>query len=303
MFGLGRGRALVSWYDRRRERGNLHCLYCSEVVGAGSTVTSNKEHLIGRKLVPPGSFEDADAFNFHFRACERCNTEKGKLEDHVAAISLLYSPGRGERDDVNTAALHKAAQSFDPAVRGTPIAEVRHDHQITMGPFTFGLVSGPQLKREYAAGLAFYQVQGLFSLVTSSDPLTSEGTRLLPAEHFHCFDVYPYRDWGNPWLVEAGLRARKMISVVEIDTAGGYFRASLRPSAEGWWFWALEWNKSFRVVGWIGSEEVPPPFASLPDAAWHYHEEKGGRRTRVRLQVPHDPENDVLFEEDEVGEA
>lgn len=291
-------RGLVSWFDRRPARSNQYCLYCSAFVGDGAELPSGKEHLVGRNMVPPNAFADPSAFNFHFRACNACNSEKSRLEDHVAAVTLLSSPGRGERQDVDDTARRKAKGSFDPKLR-QPLADVRHNHEVKLGGiFTFGLISGPQLDLKMATLLAFRHIQGLFSLVTSENPLVGETTNLLPGESFHLFGLYPFRDFGNPQLVEIGKRARSLTSTAEVATADGYFQAALRHEVESWWFWALEWNKSYRLVGWIGKEKPPPLFQNLPELKWNYFGDPSSHHGRMRTEVPLDPDIDTLFGHD-----
>ena len=62
------------------------------------------------------------------------------------------------------------------------------------------------------------------------------------------------------------------------------------------WFWALEWNKSFRVCGAIARPgETPPLFADLPDAGWKVLKADEHEVQRYRQEVPIPEEEDVLF--------
>jgi hypothetical protein len=120
----------------------------------------------------------------------------------------------------------------------------------------------------------------------------------LPPEHFGFFGHFPYRDWGNPQLLEAARRAASVPDVIAVTTANGYFRCALRRAEpEGSpWFWALEWNRSLRLVGWIGDPAAPPPiFADLPDPGWHTTHQPDGRFTRFRQEVPLEEDDDILF--------
>jgi hypothetical protein len=298
VFGARKGTGTVSWFHRNPALSNQHCLYCGRLVGAGSTLDSDKEHLVARNMGPPGGFADPDAFNFHFRACRDCNKEKAGLEDHVAAVTLLTSPGR-EDAAVDAAARRKAANSFDPRHKGKPVGEVTNNMTVKMGRmFTFGLVSAAQLDRDKVKLLAFRHIQGLFSLVTSEDPREVETTRLLPGDHFGFFGTYPHQDWGNPQLIEIARRAEVVPELGWLTTGNGYFRAILRredpPGSP--WFWALDWNKSLRLVGWIGDSENPPEiFTDLPDAGWHTTRHEGGGFTRFRQEIPLGETADLLF--------
>ncbi|MBO9710823.1 MAG: hypothetical protein J7521_21690 [Caulobacter sp.] len=297
VFGFREDRGAVSWFHRNSARSNRHCLYCSRLVGEGSEIASDREHLIARRLVPPDSFSDPLAFNFLFRACVECNAEKAFVEEHVSALTMIYSPGRRDEARVEEAARRKAANSFDPRHPGKPVGQLRHRTEVNMGGiFKFGLVSGPQLDPRKVDLLAYRQIQGFFSLATSLDPRTTEGTRLLPGEHFGLHGFYPHQDWGNQHLVEIAARTRSLPSIAEVVTANGYFRCAMRRAGPTQpWFWALEWNKSLRLVGWIGEASSPPPwFQDLPDLGWFSQ----GPQFRAREEIPLGDRPDLLFDPD-----
>jgi hypothetical protein len=299
VFGTRRGSAAITWFDRRPSRSNQHCLYCGVYVGEGLAVPSNCEHLIGRRMVPVGSFGDAKAFNFQFRACEECNIAKSAVEDHVSAITLIYSPGRTEDQAVDDIARRKGQSSFDGRYPGKPVGEQRHEHAIRANSFmTFTMVSGPQPDPDKIADLSLYHMQGLFSLVCSSNPLTSEGTRLLTSEHFGVYGSVLRRDWGNAHQREIMRRVADVPILAEFNTAGGYFQCIVRRADEEGspWFWALEWNKSLRVCGWIGDGESPPGwFTELPSLGWINLGKQGDAYTRQRREVPLEDADDILF--------
>lgn len=291
-FGTRKGIATVNWFHANPALSNQHCLYCSRFVGAGSELESDKEHLINRRIAAPGLLGGANAFNFIFRACKPCNEEKARLEEHISAVTLLTSPGR-EDPLIDAAARAKGASSFDRRHRRA-VAEVRNQFRIRMGPFTFGLTSAAQLDPNAVRVLAFRHVQGIFSLVASRDPRRTETTKVLSGHEFGFFASYPYRDWGNPQLLEIVRRVDGYERVADITTADGFFRASLRPGPDGEpWFWALEWNQNLRVVGWIGDPETPPePFNDLPTVAWHQLD--ANNRVRHEIPLPDDAE-DLMF--------
>lgn len=304
VFGARPGSGAVVWFHPNSKRSNQNCLYCGEFVGEGSEVASDKEHLIGRRMVPVGSMADAAAFNLIFRACVVCNREKAALEDHVSAVTLLSSAGRSEDARIDELARRKGANSFDPRHPGMPLASIRHQHEIKGdlhgASISFGLISGPQADRRKVEELAFRHIQGLFTLVTSENPRFPETTRLLPWDQFGLFGCFPLRDWGNPQLKTIAERVHNLPRQVEIATAGGYFRAALRPGPDGSpWFWALEWNASFRLLGWVGDKTIKPDvFENLPEHQWVHSESlpNNGVR-RMRLQTPlREDEPDLLFD-------
>lgn len=65
--GTRRGIATVNWFHTNPALSNQHCLYCSWLVGVGSKLESDKEHLINRRIAAPSPMGDAKAFNFIFR--------------------------------------------------------------------------------------------------------------------------------------------------------------------------------------------------------------------------------------------
>lgn len=292
-FGTKSGLATVNWFHRNPKRSNQHCVYCGGFVGFGASIESDKEHLINRRIAASGLLADSKAFNFIFRACRPCNAEKADLEEHISAVTLLTSPGR-EDPVIDAAARAKAAVSFDRRHR-RPIGQVRNTFNIALGPVSFGLVSAAQADPKAIRLLAFRHVQGVFSLCTSPDPRRSETTRLLSGAKFGFFDAYPYRDWGNPKLLEIARRTYGYARLAEITTADGFFRIALRPGPDGGpWFWALEWNQNLRVVGWIGDPFDPPaPFQNLPPLTWY----RTSPTERIRQETPlaKDAE-DLLFD-------
>jgi hypothetical protein len=299
VHGRRKGTEAITWFHKNPALSNQYCLYCARLVGAGSQLFSDKEHLIARRMVPPDGFSDPAAFNFLFRACRNCNKEKADLEDHISAVTLLTSPGRAD-EAVDAAARRKAANSFDPRQKGKPIGEVRNTTTVKMGGiFTFELVSAAQLDRDKVRLLALRHIQGLFALTTSEDPRASETSKVLPPRHFGFLGHYPHRDWGNPQLLEVVRRAGSLPQIAAITTANGYFRCVLRredPIGSPW-FWALEWNKSVRLAGWIGDPQAPPPiFADLPDAGGLVTRHEGGGFTRFRRETPLGDEADLLFD-------
>lgn len=291
-FGTRRGIATVTWFHANPARSNQHCLYCARFVGPGAEIESDKEHLINRRIAAPGLMGGAKSFNFIFRACKPCNEEKARIEEHVSAVTLLTSPGRTD-PVIDAAARSKAAASFDRRHR-RPIAEVRNNFKIVMGQFTFGLTSAAQLDPNAVRLLALRHIQGLFSLVATRDPRRAETTKVLSGHEFGFFATYPYRDWGNPQLLEIVRRVEGYERAADVTTADGFFRASLRPGPNGApWFWALEWNQNLRVVGWIGNPKEPPaPFRELPPLTWHRL--RTSDRIRHETPLPYDAE-DPLF--------
>lgn len=277
----------VTWFHKADAQSNRYCLYCHRLVCTGDLV-SNKEHLIGRSFVPDGSLDGGRAFNFIFRACVECNKEKAEAERHISSVSLFTSPGRVD-ENVNALANRKAATDFHPIQQGKLVkdASIELSVEIARGNLSakFDLVGPPQLDPSCVQLLAFRHIQGLFSLITSKDPTVAEGTRLLGHEHWWFGGSYPHSDWGNVRIKEMAQRVEDWETLLNIVTANGFFKVVIRcaPSANGPWFWALEWNKSLRSFGGIfDTQNHPAEFKNLPSSErmhlgpdWRMYQEAG----------------------------
>lgn len=293
-----KNRQPVVWFHKQIEKSNQWCLYCGEYFGASESVSSNKEHLIAREFVPSGSMGDT-CFNFIFRACTFCNSKKAELERHVSSVSLYNSPGREASERINKLAINKASKDFHPDYKGRPVLETFKNTNISINNFmTFGLTAPPQLNREYVKDLAMYHIQGLFSLVTTTDPTYADETRLLSPNQIQFYNSFNAGDWGNPQLLAIIDRTKNWPCYCNVETADGYFKAVLRCSLddnEGW-FWALEWNKYLRVVGGIYNEnQVQGIFDGLPELEWK-DISLGNSYRRIRKEAPLNAGGDELFD-------
>ena len=138
----------------------------------------------------------------------------------------------------------------------------------------------------------------MFSLITSRDPIVAEGTNLLSAKYFHLFASCHHADWGNPHMLAIMERAYEIPCYANIVTPNGFFKVILRRSKgeNGDWFWALEWNKNYRLVGAIAQpDSTPDIFSNLPELIWKELGLQDGARTRMREEIPLKNEDDLLF--------
>lgn len=284
----------ISWFDRDGARSNRHCLYCGAAVGGDGDVTSNKEHLIGTNFVPQGSM-GGSAFNFLFRACKACNHRKSIAERHLSSVTLINGPGRLDDPRAKDAAQRKAVNDFHPDKPGVPMGR-SHD-SISVDGTVAGLslsvdfVAPPRANVGEVEQLALNHIQGLFSLLTTSDYRASSGLRLLPPHQLKIFESFGCNDWGNPRLSEVTRRVQAWPCRANIVSADGYFKAIMRRHETEGWFWALEWNKSMRVAGAIGHDNITL-FEALPDEGWIRLPAGQGR---IRHEVPLAHSDDLLF--------
>lgn len=292
----------INWFNRSSSKSNQYCLYCGEFVGEGAAIESNKEHLIGREFVPTGEFRAGSAFNFIFRACKKCNDEKSNVERHISSVTLLRSRARLESQGHNEIACRKARKDFHPDKKGVLIKNSGDNFNVVGNignmKMTAGLSAPPKANPDNTKLLAFRHIQGIFSLITSRNPLVAEGTCLLSAKYFKFFDSYHHDDWGNPHMLTIMERVSKMPCRARIVTANGFFKLIMRRDRgeEGEWFWALEWNKTLRLVGAIAQPESDLYiFKELPSLKWHDLGLQDGVRTRMREELPLKEEQDQLF--------
>lgn len=292
----------VVWYDDSLSKSNQYCLYCGRFVGEGSKVASNKEHLIGRQFIPSGEFGIGTSFNFIFRACRTCNAEKGKVEGHISSVTLFTGPEKHSSQTHKDLACRKAAKEYHPDKKQTLIKDSSDSLRI-VGTFggagiNFGISGPPQAARGYSEFLAFRHIQGIFSLITSHHPHTSDGTSLLDCRYFHLFGLYNHTDWGNQHLLEIMDRVQFTNCYANIHTANGFFKAIMRRTdgKNGEWFWALEWNKSCRLVGAIAQpNRTPVVFEGLPTLNWKKHAIQDKQETIIRKEIPLELHQDILF--------
>ena len=278
----------VTWFNRNASESNQFCLYCGRRVGSNAEIESNKEHLIGRNFVPKGSLA-GDAFNFVFRACIECNTEKSDAERHVSTVSLFNSPARLVDLSINDLAARKASNDHHPTERRlVRDASVPHKIETEGNGFsgTLHMTSPPQLEYKSVLLLAVRQIQGLFALISTEDPRVPEKSKLLAADKVLLHKDYNYGDWGNPQLIEIIERTKGWSAPLFVNSASGHFKAILRipKSQEEGYFWALEWNKSVRIVGAIcHPSQYPVWLKDLPQLKWW---SIPGKDCRIRMETP-----------------
>lgn len=296
VYGFRSWQQPISWYHQDKTKSNHACLYCGESLVHPSETPSDKEHLIARKFGPPSTSEGR-GFNFIFRCCRECNAEKADAERHVSAVTLWTNPARRSDESINSRAVHKASREYHP--EGGLVQDARTEHSVSLSiggvlNFKFNYTGPPRLDDAAVHLLASRQVQALFSLVTSDDPRERGGLTLLPRKWIYRFGRYfLHTDWGNPQVVEITKRTLHWESQVLISTANGALKAILKcsPDERSGWFWALEWNRSTRVLGAIcDPDSLPAWLRDLPELDWRLLPEGRSRR-----EVPIAPAEDLLF--------
>ena len=80
-------------------------------------------------------------------------------------------------------------------------------------------------------------------------------------------------------------------------TARGYFKVAIRrhPANETW-SWALEWNQSYRLVGFFGQVEPADELIhSFPALEFSTFRQTDSERIRYREEVRLEENEDILF--------
>lgn len=274
---------------------NLTCPYCGVEL---ATVESDKEHVVGRRFVPKGTLNGS--WNLLPRSCKRCNGEKAKLEDDISSITLsaLQWSNTREADQLASVEANRKGRSISRRTR-KPVSESEEEHviKLSLAPnaqLTATMIAPPQIDPERVYKLARLQLMGFFYLMTFDYRTRMGGTWV--------GGTYPYSiahrpDWGNALQTAFAKEATKWPIRLVADTASGYFKARIwRHEKEGVAAWALEWNMSYRVVGFLGNRDaaqaivndfevrLPPPFLALD-----------GSTVRIRQDRQLDADDDLLF--------
>ena len=79
--------------------------------------------------------------------------------------------------------------------------------------------------------------------------------------------------------------------------AKGFFRVIIRKHpVDEIWSWAVEWNKSYRVIGFFGSEaKARLVISSFNHYNMKFYESSDGEIWGLREDVPLKDEDDILF--------
>lgn len=240
-------------------------------------------------------------WNLIANACSECNARKSNLEDDIAAITLMPDAlGRFPHDDAvaRAEAERRAAKSFSRRTRKTVLhSSETLDFHVTLGPSAtakFDFVSPPQFEIARGFELARMHLAAFFYMLCYDRQAKQGGWW---PHGFHPFECYSWQDWGNSVLDGFTLAVQGWDCRLYVLTADAFFKAVIRrhPSAECW-AWALEWNRSVRLVGFFGSREPAKTIVdSIPEHDMHtlQGDVTGGIRYRIETAIA--PDRDTLF--------
>jgi hypothetical protein len=274
---------------------NKTCVYCGRSVSEQFT----KEHVIGRRFVPKGKLENE--WNLIVRACVECNNKKSDLENDISAITMhpdLLGSHVIEDEILNETSKNKSNKAISRAT-GRIINESHVQFSITHSPipnfnFKFNIKGQPQISDERIFQLARFQVQAFFYYLTYSEEKYLGRfweDEFLPINSAH------QNDWGNSLQVSFMKKISAWDLAIIGITADEFFKIIIRKlDYEKCWAWAVEWNKNYRVIGFIGClNQVKSIFNQLDQlVADEIHpSESGVVAIRTEKKLP--PDLDVLF--------
>lgn len=275
---------------------NETCVYCGKSL---SRSDRTKEHVIGRRFIPRGKL--AGQWNLIVWSCEPCNKWKSELEDDLSAISMHPDAwGRHAIEDDNLAAeAIRKAQNSTSRRTGKPVKDSAETITLKMpifqgGEMTFTLTCPPQAEPARIFELARLHLVAFFYWVTYNNSTRRGGYWL--GEYFPVLETRR-ADWGN------AIHRAFMEVVLEWEprvfatTADGHFKIVIRRHPDAiCWSWALEWNHSYRIVGFFGERApVETLIQSFPSLQIGTVAQWPNGWLRSRREVPLQEEEDTLF--------
>lgn len=277
---------------------NDNCAYCGRTFGADLAPT--REHVIGRRFVPKGTLDGV--FNLHLRACQECNNGKSALEDDISVITMCPDTmGRFPSDDERLRAevARKARKSVSRRT-GKPVADGEPPFIINgnmMGiQMTFTMRGPPQVDEGRAFRLAWFQLQGFLYFLTYNE--AEKRGRFFPGP-IHPVAAVRQADWGNPQIGWFEHETADWLPRLNLITADEYFKMWIKRKADTAkvWAFAIEWNRNFRLVGFIGdAEEARIHLDAVPPLDMQVMHESPTRSLRTRIETPLKREDDTLFD-------
>lgn len=275
---------------------NKRCCYCGIILTKNN---KTNDHVIGRRFVPKGKLNKN--WNLRINSCQLCNNRKSNLEDDIAAITLLPDLiGNFPHND--TAAIeesHRRAEKSISRRTKKPVGEsaetLKVKAHIGQGINIIGDFSAPpQIDEARAFELARLQLSAFFFLLCYKEE-TNEGGWW--RHGYHPVRMATNSDWGNPILRGFATLIKQWDPIFHLVTADGFFKTIIRrhPSAECW-AWAIEWNKSRRLIGFFGERTPAQQIVNiLPHPKLITVFSEPGRSLSYHVETPLSEEDDILF--------
>lgn len=276
---------------------NVICPYCGCDLFASSLT---KEHVVGRRFVPKGKLNGH--WNLILNACSPCNNRKADLENDISAITL-HPEHDSKHPDYDLATTNDAQRKAEKAISRRTNKPVKDSHEslkldVAFAPglnFKFSLLSPPQIDEDRAFELARLQLAAFFSFITYNT--SEERGYYWPGDYLPLL-IVRRADYGNKIAVDFAEAVSSWEPRVLGHTAEGFFSICIRrhPSAECW-SWAIEWNGSTRLLGFLGDKNAAQAIVKKLGPLQLNHQDLGnGDYVRFRTEVPLAPDADRLFE-------
>lgn len=275
---------------------NISCPFCGVDLKG---VKANQDHIIGRRFIPIGFLEVS--WNLKVNSCYKCNNTKSVLENDISAITL-FDKALHQHDDLDTDLLQeikrKASRSkslkTDLMVKDS-IERIETDFVIKKGiKLRVGFTAKPQIEPERVFELARLQLMGFFYFISYNPKIKKGGFWI---EGFYPLSVNIKKDWGAPLQKQFMEKVESWCVRFYGTAAKGFFRVIIRKHpVDEIWSWAVEWNKSYRVIGFFGSEaKARLVISSFNHYNMKFYESSDGEIWGLREDVPLKDEDDILF--------
>jgi hypothetical protein len=276
---------------------NTTCAYCGKPFDKGRP--STKEHVIGRRFVPRGSFDGQ--WNLILNACERCNRDKADLEDDISVITMMPDAhGRYAVDDdrLRGEVIRKGVKARSRRT-GRAVAHSHEELKIqgSYGPGTirFDFKMPIQIDESRIFRLANYHFRGFFYFITYQYTEYRGG---FVQGKFYPLMSARRTDWGAPrmrWFMDL---VRTWTPRVHSIAADEFFKLLIRKQPDGAsvWAWAMEWNHGMRIIGFAGEKSaVQTIINKMPEQPLQLLHETDKEWIRFRTETALSDADDDLF--------
>lgn len=234
---------------------NLTCPYC------GNRLTQDNisiEHVIGRRFVTKKSLENQ--WNLILNACKDCNNAKADLEDDISSITLINKENQSYSTEEKEYLRRKINNSLSRRT-GKKISESKEEINANFLGLNFkmsvGMICNPQIDFDRASLLAQLQLMA-FVYNINYDNILKFGHHWT-GEYKALFSSFE-SDWGNNIFLEFLTQTKDWNDYFFKLTAHDYYKCRIKQFYNKNCFsWIIEWNKSYRIIGFFGDKELYEP--------------------------------------------
>lgn len=274
---------------------NRTCPYCGVKI---TNQNDSKEHVIGRNFVPVGSFDNQ--WNLIVQSCKCCNNKKSDLEDDISALTLALCIKSNQ--NLSESTIQKIKRKIEKCVSRKTKKTI--ENSIITGGASLSYIKSlvidinykapAQLETDRCFELARYHLMAFFYFVSFNEE-TMEGG-FFP-EGFHPAFQAPYSDWGNVEQIEFMKAVSNWQPKFLGITANGFFKIIIKKHPlVSCWSWAVEWNKSYRLLGFLGCRRTAEDIVhQIPKLQWQMLTHKQETTQYYREEVKLNDNDDTLF--------